>query len=333
MGPLCTKGPELSLYYARFSKSLAGGLALPQLGEDYGDLDQIRKDLRTCFHPYDRFELHLLDQMVENRWRRRRAVRAESSLLAAQRLKYELEYGQKLAGECRSAGATGQARAAAASGLAALPDSSAKFNLILQCLRAAQEAVGREAFGEEGMKRLEAVYGQDPGLAGAILLTNYRQRQETATGRVPDAAPDVSSRQAFLEALAAEIACFEKLQELHETTAVTLAVAGAGAQNALSAPDAQRFTRYETFLDRQFERLVKQFNEWSSSHPDATSSMYGTEAEEEDVETVTQKIRAAAVARDKALTDAMETAWGKSFVGGSSGAAARPPRGRPKEKT
>jgi len=62
--------------------------------------------------------------------------------------------------------------------------------------------------------------------------------------------------------VAAEIACFEKLLELHETTAVGLAEAHAGAQNALSASDTLRFTRYETFLDRQFERLVKQFNEW-----------------------------------------------------------------------
>ena len=52
-------------------RSLAGGLALPQLGEYSGDLDEIRKDLRTCFHPHDRFELLLLNEMVENRWRRR----------------------------------------------------------------------------------------------------------------------------------------------------------------------------------------------------------------------------------------------------------------------
>ncbi len=277
--------------------SLAGGLALQQLGEYSGDLDEIRRNLRTCFRPHDRFEMLLLDQMVENRWRRRRTLQAESSLLAAQRLKFELEYGRKLAGEGRSPEATGQARAAAASGLAALPDSSAKFNLILQCLRAAQEAVAHEGFGEEGLRRLETVYGQDPGLAGAILLANYRQRQETATGRMRDAASDTSrasSRQSFLDALAAEIACFEKL---HETTAVTLDAASAGAQNALSNADTQRFTRYETFLDRQFDRLVKQFIEWREAKSDATSLVHGTNGEEEDVEAMTHKMRATAASK------------------------------------
>lgn len=243
-------------------ESLVGCLALPELGEYRADLSRIREDLRECFSPHDHFESILLNQMVDNRWRRRRAVRAESSLLAAQRLQFELEYGQKLAGEGRSPGAMGEARLAAASGLVALPDSPAKFNLILQCLRAAQDAVRREGFGDEGLRRLETVYGPDPGLAGAILLANYRQRREDGKEEAEEAAPDASSRQVFLEMLAAEIACFEKLLELHETTAASLAEAHAGAQNALSQSDTQRFTRYETFLDRQFERLVKQFNEW-----------------------------------------------------------------------
>ncbi len=243
--------------------SLVGAVAVPELGEMRGDLSRIEDSLRRCFLPCDHYEKLLLDQMVENRWRRRRVVRAESSLLAAQRLQFELEYGQKLAGEGRSPEATGEARLAAASGLVALPDSPAKFNLILQCLTATQEALGREGFGDEGLRRLETVYGPDPGLAGAVLLSNYRQRRDDADKkRAKDAAPDTSSRQIFLDMLAAEIACFQKLLELHETTAVSLAQANAGAQNALSDSDTQRFTRYETFLDRQFERLVKQFNEW-----------------------------------------------------------------------
>ena len=242
--------------------ALVSGLALPELGELCADLDALRQQVNVCFFPRDNFERLLLNQMVENRWRRRRVLRAESNVLAAQRLQFELEYGQKLAGEGRSPGATGEARLAAASGLVALPDSSAKFNLILQCLRAAKEAVRQEGFGDEGLRRLETVYGPDPGLAGAVLIANYRQRRESGIDRGEDAAPDASGQQAFLDMLAAEIACFEKLLELHETTAASLAEAQAGAQNALSQGDTQRFTRYETFLDRQFERLAKQFKEW-----------------------------------------------------------------------
>ena len=242
------------------------GVALPELGEFFGDLKHITEQIQKCFPACDHFELILQNQMVENRWRRRRALKAEASVLIAQRRQFELDYAQKLAGEGRSPGAMGEARLAASSGLVALPDSSAKFNLILQLLKATREAVRQEGFGDEGLRRLETVYGPDPGLAGAALLSNYRQRWENGNQGAQDAASDTSSQQAFLDMLAAEIGCFEKLLELHERIAAEVAEANAGAQNALSPSDTQRFTRYETFLDRQFERLVKQFNEWRREH-------------------------------------------------------------------
>lgn len=122
--------------------SLFGGLALPQLGESREDLIDLRKQLQECFQPRDSFEMLLVRQMAENRWRQRRVVRAESGLLAAQRLQFELAYEQKLVGEGRSPGALGEARAVAASGLVALPDSAAKFNLILQCLKRRRKRCG-----------------------------------------------------------------------------------------------------------------------------------------------------------------------------------------------
>lgn len=132
--------------------------------------------------------------------------------------------------------------------------------------QAAQEAVRREGFGDEGLRRLETVYGPDPSLAGAVLTTDYRLRREEGVEGTENATSDASNRQPFLDALATEIACFEKLLELHETAADGLAQAQAEAQNSLSASDTQRLARYETFLDRQFERLVKQFNDWRLLH-------------------------------------------------------------------
>lgn len=308
----------------------AEGLALPELGENSEALRQMHNQLRACFHPHDHFELLLLDQIVENRWRRRRVVRAEANILAAQGLNFELEYARKLAGDGRSPEAMGEARVAAAAGLAALPDSSAKFNLILQCLRAAEEALAREGFGDEGLKRLEAVYGPDPGLAGAVLLASYHQHQQLAARKAKNAAQSTSARQTFLELLTAEIACFEKLLELHETAARAMAATSALAQSALSTADSQRITRYEAFLDRQFERLVKQFNEWHDSHPQDGAYLYRAD-EREDAGTLAEKLRAAAIARDKALTGAIKEACGKDLAGRSS-SEARAARGRPKEK-
>ena len=231
-------------------------------GDDERKLGYLRTKLADSFRPGTSYEELLLDEMAQNRWRKGRATRAETAVLNAQRLAFELEYGRKLAGEGRSTAGTGQASVAAALGLAALPDSSAKFNLILQCLRAARGAVEREGFGEEGRKRLEAVYGPDPGLAGAVLLTKYHEREnEGAAGQAEPAAEDAGARQAFLEMLEAEIACFERLLELEQETGDAWAQARWESQDLPSDSDTRRITRYEAFLDHQFDRLVKQFRD------------------------------------------------------------------------
>ena len=268
------------------AEATAAGPCLPELGERIEDLKSLQRKFQLTFHPSDEFELMLMLEMVENRWRRRRVLRAEAGILAAQRMSFELDYGRKIAGDGRSTVDAGASSAAAKLGLVALPDSSAKFNLILQTLRAAQEAVEREGFTETGLRYLEGVYGPDPGLAGAAVLARCRQHLENSAAAIdvsaidnvnPDAAtagldtgqqalrpaeaqPDTSRRD-FLELLAAEIACFEKLLEIHEKGSEDLARAQWDAQNSLSDADARRILRHETFLDRQFERLLKQFHQ------------------------------------------------------------------------
>jgi len=238
------------------------GWAVTLRGEEDRDLKTVRAKLALSFRPGSSYEDFLVDEMAENRWRRKRAARAETAVLNAQRLAFELEYGRKLAGEGRSTAGTGQASVAVARGLAALPDSSAKFNLILQCLRAAKGAVEREGFGEEGRKRLEAVYGPDPGLAGAVLLTKYHEQENAvATGQAEPAAEDAGAGQAFREMLEAEIACFERLLELEQETGDELAQARWQSQNLPSDSDTRRITRYEASLDQQFDRLVKQLKD------------------------------------------------------------------------
>lgn len=239
------------------------GKLVVEPGEREEDLIKLRRQLTWSLQPCDAFEERVVSEMIENRRRRDRVVRAEAGLLSAQHLDFEVEYGRKLAGEGRSPEETGQASVAAAFGLAALPDSSAKFSLILQCLRGAQGAVEREGFGEEGLARLEAVYGPEPGLAGAVVLTSYEERRKEAVpGEAGPRAEEGGAKQAFLELLASEIACFEKLLELEEKADDEPARARWESQDLLSEADSRRLTRYEAFLDCQFDRLVKRFREW-----------------------------------------------------------------------
>jgi hypothetical protein len=264
--------------------SLRGGVVVPELGEREPDLKTVAAQFVRALGPKDAWEDLLVDQIIENRWRRQRLLRAEGALLTAQSLRFELDYARKLAGEGRSE--TGQASLVASFGLAAAPDSSAKFKLILECLLAAYATVEREGFGAGGLAQLETVYGRDPGLAGAVLLATYRQHcgegsaaeqsaiptqaepcTEEAAGPPCGPAPqgalavmpeEAAARQNFLESLQTEILCFEKLLEVHEKANDELAQAHWQAQGILSDADSKRVTRYEASLDRQYERLMNQ---------------------------------------------------------------------------
>jgi hypothetical protein len=203
--------------------------------------------------------------MVENRWRRRRVPRAESSLLLAHRFEFDLEHARAQASENRSPASAGDAELAQETGLASLPDSGAKFSLILQCLRTVRQVVESEGFTEAGLRRLDAVYGPHPGLAGAAVLSCYRECQKTVPGS--SSSPQEESpryRTEFLALLDGEIGDFEKLQDLHQVSRNELTAALRETLNILPNGDLSRILRYESFLDRQYERLVKQYEQWQA---------------------------------------------------------------------
>jgi len=260
----------IDLRHGNPSARLIKGMVMLSGEADPSELKMLRTQLALSFPPGSHYEDCLVGEMAENRWRRRRAAVAEAAVIAAQRLEFELEYARKLAGEGRSREGTGQASMAAALGLAALPDSSPKFTLILECLRGVKEVVEREGFGAEGRKCLEAVYGPDPGLAGALLLIKYHEQQNAgAPDACGPASEDAAGRQVFLRILEAEIVCFERLLELEEKARDELAQARLEAQNLPSEADARRITRYEAFLDQQFDRLVKRFKDCKGDRVDA----------------------------------------------------------------
>jgi hypothetical protein len=201
----------------------------------------------------------LVEQMVENRWRRNRVIRGETSMLVRHQLEFARDQERVRAEEGRSALSTGEARLAQEKGLAALPDSSLKFRFILQCLHAAHRAVESEGFCDAGLKQLEVVYGPDPGMAGATLLGSYRQGQKgVAESSSPPLPEERTSQTDFLALLDSEISNFQTLQEVQAFSQNELSAVIRETLVVLPVDDQKRILPYEASLDRQFERLLKQ---------------------------------------------------------------------------
>jgi hypothetical protein len=232
------------------------------LGENKRHWFDLRTGILDRLQPRDVFERQLAEEIAENRWRRVRLRRAEDSMLVAQRLQFEADYARELAGEGRSLQSAGEAVKAQKEGLVALGDTGPKFAFILQCLQGVRQAVETEGFGEQGWKRLEAVYGPNPGMRGAALLASFRECEKTASGSGSPLPSDEAGnqKQAFLAQLDEEIGCFEILQE-HQTSADCVVEARAHSLTILPAGDSDRILRYEKFLDQQFDRLLMRYSE------------------------------------------------------------------------
>jgi hypothetical protein len=238
--------------------------AFDTLGEDRQEWLDLRIQIFRRLQPRDVFESQLAEAIVENRWRRLRVRQSEEGMLAARRLQFERDYGSKRTGEGRSPESAGEAAQAQKDGLVSLPHSTLKFSFVLQCLQAARHAVETEGFGESGWKRLEAVYGPNPGLAGAALLANYRECQKPASdpgASRPGSEEQNNEKQAFLGRLDTEISCFEQLRELHHVSSDRIAEAHLDSLSVLPREDLGHILEYETFLDRQLERQLKQYSE------------------------------------------------------------------------
>jgi hypothetical protein len=239
--------------------------AITELGENDEELLKLRTQLSSQFAPRDPTEHGLINLMVENRWRRQRVRRTETGLLIARQLEFDLEQCRQATSEERSSFSAEEARLAKERGLASLPDSSHKFQLILQYLDAARRRAESEGFGESVLSRLEAVYGPGAGLAGAVSVASYNERQKGSPDsstplpqRAEEGRPSLAS---FLGVLDSEISAFEMLQEIHRASRTQLAAARRETLATLPSEDLSRILRYEGFLDRQYERLAKQFQE------------------------------------------------------------------------
>jgi hypothetical protein len=77
----------------------ASAHALPQLGETEEERRELQRQLHWQFRPRDPLETALVEQMVENRWRRGRVIRAENSLLVKHRLQFDLDQERAQAAE------------------------------------------------------------------------------------------------------------------------------------------------------------------------------------------------------------------------------------------
>ena len=234
---------------------------MKELGEDPAEFDKLHDQLRQAFKPQDGFEEMLVEDMVVTRWRLGRVRRAEMGILAVQQMKLE----NRLRPGPVNRGASYDNLMIHYYGLSGVSESAEKYLQILRVLISLVENVEKEGFCPEGLKMLETVYGPSPGVTGLALIFEYKTHLES---RGDDSQPQSheerkAAREGFLKNLQDEIEAFlahAKAMKLAQD--IPLPESIKHAELIPAEQDMERILRYETALERQFERKLQQLVAW-----------------------------------------------------------------------
>jgi hypothetical protein len=233
---------------------------LEQLGEDPHEFDQLRRSFWEAFRPEDGFEEDLLEDLVENRWRLRRLMRAHQAKLVENRRRTEMKRQQRLASEGRGVPGMAQRFLMTQQGVTALPDSKYKFERTIIFLRELAAIVELDGFTEWGSQCLRVTFGEKPGLTASELVMGYEAGRKTeAEG---DEEAQQTARRQFLVPLREEIAAYQKLQALYREGAIEIPEATRDAEMLLNEKDLTNLLRQERMLELEYQLKLEQWAGW-----------------------------------------------------------------------
>jgi hypothetical protein len=234
---------------------------MKELGENPADFERLRDSLRQAFKPQDGFEEMLVEDMIATRWRLGRARRAEMGILAVQQ--FRLEHRVRATPANRQASYDNLLVHAV--GLAGVSDSPEKYLQILELLQSLLVGVEREGFTPQGLEVLKTVYGSSPGVTGVGLILQYKAQLERLKCEAQTEGEEErrAARESFQESLSREIEAFAlhaRVLQLAKNMPPPQSMKD--SELIPAQEDMERILRYETALERQFERKLQQLVAW-----------------------------------------------------------------------
>ena len=236
---------------AREGKDFRASLAA--LGEDPEEFDRLYQDLLRAYQPADPLWARQVEDLARLYWRRARLDRIKNALLLRQRATDERERERRAMEEDRDTHETLDA-GVGMSGVWQLPDSVAKFRIVISNLEMIQALVEMRQYDEAGKVRLRYLYGHYKPWRGANIARAYESLSSPQEGK-----DDVGefTRQNLQKDLEAELAAARKQYAWCKAQHAEPAPA---ARDACLAPEGKAWPlilREERDLDRAIDRKVR----------------------------------------------------------------------------
>jgi hypothetical protein len=226
------------------------------LGERPEDFERVHRTLLEAMEPRDGWESAWVQDIAILRWRLERLQRAEVAALAVRK--------RKLAGERKresmpasGSAALGQRAQIPLVGFTGIPDSPWKFQQVLGYLHQLRNVVGAGMFEKEWEVYFQALYGTNPGLLGGTLLGRFQALEKrSAEGRVGEGD---DAQVALMADVNHEIADYKQKMALYKAEHLADDPVRDDSDLMLPSRKLDRLIRYETHLEDQVERKLRQF--------------------------------------------------------------------------
>jgi hypothetical protein len=261
---LCSTGPRSERGIAASSRNLLKPhlfskvveRSMKALGERPADFEQVHRSLADAMEPRDGWESAWVQDIAILRWRIERLQRAEVGVLAVRK--------QKLAGDRQRAnmpasGAAdlGQRHQISLVGFTGLPDSPWKFQQVIQFLHQLRDLVRVGEFEKDGVVYFDVLYGKNPGAVGATLRGRF---EGLCTRHAEKKVPEGDHEQrALIAGVEQEIENYEKKEALYAAEHHLDDPVRRDADLLLPSEELDGVIRYETHLEDQIERKLRQF--------------------------------------------------------------------------
>ncbi len=257
-GPRSERGKAVSgrnlLKPRPFSQVVAHGMEA--LGERPEDFEKMHKALASAMEPRDGWEAAWVQDIAILRWRLERLHRAEVAVEALRRRRLR---NQRIRAAAPPMGpdALEVNNLASLWGFTGIPDSAMKFQQVIACLTQLRDVARGEQFDEDSPSYFSLLYGESPGPYAAILRARFERVAKKYKEGHPEAAAE--ERESLIADLSREIANFEELQGLYATECLEADPLQVDAELLLPTPEMDQVIRYETHLEDQIERKLRQF--------------------------------------------------------------------------
>jgi hypothetical protein len=257
-GPRTAQGKEMVTRNLRkprpFSEVVASSLAA--LGEHPEDFEQMREALSAAMQPRDAWESAWVQDIAILRWRLEHLQRAEAGVVALRRRRLVAQRRRASTAPGGSASLELKSMIGLV-GFTGIPDSALKFEQVIEYLNQLRDIVRADMFDQDATPFFAILYGKGLGPQGTLLKARFDTLAKSYKEGKVEAAQE--GRKLFLADVNKEIKNYEQLQAFYAAENLDTDPVLLDAELLLPSQELDEVIRYETHLEDQIERKLRQF--------------------------------------------------------------------------